>query len=166
MFSISGEATWDKAGVNMNELEQDNLTNSTKIDLKDYHKHFDVVFIDSSGYLNICSKLDKTTFSKVKNEARLCISFMKSESFDCLEKLFIKNHSIEISCDSLINIFNLNNSSYSVIVEKTSTQLRLLEYYNNSYCVALESIKNVLYKAIEKRTSLIYLKSIDDVKVS
>ena len=150
----------------MNELEQENVTQSTKIDLNDYHKHYETVIIDSSGYLNICTKLDKTTFNKVKHEARLCINFMKSEPFDCLEKLFIKNHSIEISFDSLINIFNLNNSFYSNIVEKTSKQLGLLEYYNNSYCVALEAIKSVLFKAIEKRTSLIYLKSIDDVKVS
>ena len=149
----------------MNELEQENSKELTKIDLKDYHKHYEVVFIDSSGYLNVCSKLDKTVFNKVKHEANVCLNFINSEPSDCLEKLFIKNHPIEISCDSLIKICNLNDWFYSNITEKMQTQLRLLEYYNNSYCVALESIKDVLLKAMCKRTSLVYIKPVDDVKV-
>ncbi len=155
------EAEWNTTALNLNELEQE----SSQLSMNDYHANYDIVFIDSSGYLNICSKLDKTTFEKVKNEARICVNFLKMQPFDCLDKLFIKNYSFEMCYDSLIKISPSNNAFYSNIVEKTSSQLKLLEYFNNSYCVALESIKKLLFKAVEKRTSLIHIKSTDNIKV-
>lgn len=159
-----GELNWTKNGLNLNELQQDTCP-LAKTNIKDFHDNYEVVFIDTSGYLNICSNLDKTTFDKSKYEAKICTSFINNEPEDCLDKLFIKNYPVEMYYDALIKICPLDFSFYSNLVEKTSTQTKLLDYFNNSYCVALKAIKTSLFKAIENRTSLIYVKTIEDIKV-
>lgn len=154
------EMEWNKNALNMISSE----SSLNKTDLNEYFKHYEIVFIDPSGYLNICSKLDRTTFEKVKHEAKLCSNFIKQEPFDCLDKLFIKNHSFEFSYDSLVRIEPIG-LFYSDIVNKTSQEFKLLDNFNNHYCVALQSIKNILFKSVESRANLIYIKTGDDLKV-
>ena len=68
----------------------------------DFHKLFEVVFVDQSGYLNICSKMSRNTFLRVKYEANISLGLLGNNSFNSFVELFIKNHSIEMSFDALM----------------------------------------------------------------
>ena len=70
--------------------------------VSDFHKHYDVVFIDSSGYLNICSNMNKNTFKRVKHEASLAIKFLNDQFIDSFDSLFIKKCKFFEAFDSVL----------------------------------------------------------------
>lgn len=72
------------------------------IDLDTFHKHYSVVLVDSTGYLNLTSRLSKFTFLKLKHDAKLSLNLLNDESTDHFEDLFIKNHYFAICYDALI----------------------------------------------------------------
>ena len=69
---------------------------------EDFHKHYEVVFVDPSGYLNICAKMSKSIFSRVKHEASVSLGLLNSENFNSFDALFIHSHSVEIFFDALV----------------------------------------------------------------
>ncbi len=89
----------------MNEDELESILKaSANCDLttEDFHKYYQVVFVDSSGYLNVTSKLSKNAFLRVKHEANIAIQLLKNEFLDCFDALFIYNHSLDFRFDALI----------------------------------------------------------------
>lgn len=104
-----GESNWSSIGISIkaNKLSvPDSLTPSKghtqDFQFEDFHKHFDVVFADHSGYLNVTSRMSLGTFEKLKYEAGISLKLLNSEMFNCFEDLFIKSHSMEMSFDALI----------------------------------------------------------------
>lgn len=104
------EAQWDSTGISIKankltmpeEVNMDRKLKSDEFMFEDHHKHFDVVFADHSGYLNICSQISRGTFLRVKSEARISLAVLNNELFNGFDELFIKSHSIEMSFDALI----------------------------------------------------------------
>jgi len=68
----------------------------------DFHKCYQVVFIDVSGYLNITSNLSTNVFLRLKHEANISVSLLTNEMVDCFDSLFICNHTMDIRFDALI----------------------------------------------------------------
>ncbi len=105
------EARWDVTGISIkakkvNSSEEISVEGrkmeSGEFKFEDYHNHFDVVFADHSGYLNICAKMSRSTFLRVKKEAALSISLLDNERLNIFDELFTKSHSIEMSFDALV----------------------------------------------------------------
>lgn len=71
---------WNTKGISLANAQ-------TKVDLQLFHQHFDVVFIDCSGYYNLCSSIGLDMFMRVKYESRRAIEIlddMRNNSFRCL----------------------------------------------------------------------------------
>lgn len=104
------EANWHISGQSLKLKNKDlNLEESlakkqksNDFDFLDFHKHFDVVFSDESGYLNICSNMMLSTFLKVKHEAVNSLKLLNNQMVNSFEELFIKSHSIDMSFDVLL----------------------------------------------------------------
>lgn len=60
MFVLA-QSDWVESGITMYTESFD--TNIPP--LHEFHKHFDVVFVDSTGYFNICYAMNRTIFSRV-----------------------------------------------------------------------------------------------------
>ena len=62
---LTAESNWCEKGISLcTEPERRNAEHLTE-----FHKHFDVVFIDPSGYLNLCAGMNETTYTRVRNSA-------------------------------------------------------------------------------------------------
>lgn len=92
---LIGKSEWHKRGLR-------NKSDSGGIDLATFHRHFPVVFVDSTGYLNLTAGLNKFTYLKLKHDAEKSLNLLNDESSDNFEDLFIKNHYFSAYFDSLI----------------------------------------------------------------
>jgi hypothetical protein len=90
----------------LNEEQEDKKSqangHSNGLSLMDYHKHYDVVFLDVSGHLNVASKMNKSTLLRTKREAKLSIKQLNNKINDCFQSLFIHDHTLEDSFDALV----------------------------------------------------------------
>ena len=97
------EANWHKTGISVkNCIKSIDINDSKQIPISDFHKRYQVVLIDSTGYLNLASKMAKQTFLRVKHEANLGISMLNNESVDNFNQLFISNQDSQLVFDTLL----------------------------------------------------------------
>ncbi len=112
IFFLKAEANWHIKGINMKDLAKNNSLLDVDISevnlktydltLEDFHKCYQVVFIDVSGYLNITANLSTNVFLRLKHEANVSVSLLTNEGVDCFDPLFICNHTMDIRFDALI----------------------------------------------------------------
>ena len=57
-----GESSWSDNGISLCSVSQDPHTPL----ITDLHRHFDVVFVDHTGFLNLAYTMDRSTFSRVR----------------------------------------------------------------------------------------------------
>ncbi len=91
-----------KASTQENDMDTDNAQDINGLKLTEFQKHFPVVFIDPSGYLNMCSKMSENTYLKVKQEATLAIEFLNNSFIESFDPLFMKKFSFVKQFDALI----------------------------------------------------------------
>ena len=65
----------------------------------EFHKHYEVVFIDVCGFLNLTGKVSRSTLQRVKLEAAWSIKYLNNE---CFEHLFIRDQCVEERFDALV----------------------------------------------------------------
>ncbi|KAF3821317.1 hypothetical protein GH733_011470 [Mirounga leonina] len=57
--------------------------------LADFHQAFPVVFLDSSGYLNLCADVTASTYHQVQHEARLSMALLDGRADDGFQLLLM-----------------------------------------------------------------------------
>ncbi len=92
------EANWHQHGITLS------YSSSLKavIPIEDFHKYYEVVFLDTTGYLNLTSKMITQTFLRLKHEAKLGLNMLNNEHVDNFNNLFIKKQDSQLVFDSLI----------------------------------------------------------------
>ena len=61
----------------------------TQPSLDSFHSSFDVVFVDSSGYLNLCAGVSRERYQWLKHEASLALSYLDDPAINGFEALFM-----------------------------------------------------------------------------
>ena len=64
-------------------------TTHTQSSLDSFHSSFDVVLVDSSGYLNLCAGMSRERYQWLKQEASLALSFLDDPTINGFEALFM-----------------------------------------------------------------------------
>ena len=77
-----GETDWSKTGISLFPEAQ---THEMQPTIEDFHKHFDVVFLDPSGFHNVCAFLDRCSYHEV------------SAGFQCVSNLVVNFILMELS---------------------------------------------------------------------
>lgn len=57
--------------------------------LSSFHSFFDVVFVDSTGFLNLCTEMTTDRYEWLKHEATLALVFFDDPSINGFEALFM-----------------------------------------------------------------------------
>ena len=70
--------------------------------LNDFYKYSQVVFVDQSGYLNLCSNVSEATYLRVKEEAALALQLLDNQLIECFDSLFMKKFSLTKAFDAVI----------------------------------------------------------------
>jgi hypothetical protein len=145
--------------------ENDNNLSEHLLSLSEFHKHYQVIFIDPSGYLNLCSNMNSTTFLRVKHEANLAIEFLNNQFIDSFDVLFMKKMKFIHSFDLVMNLTDENEGIFDKILELNKTKDRLIDYYNNPLYLALNSIEKYICQALDNRLLISFTKLIDNSEV-
>ncbi|ROT73818.1 putative nucleolar protein 6 [Penaeus vannamei] len=90
---------WTKEGFSMG------LTSSQDaVPLENYHKIYEVVFVDPSGLLNLAAAMSTTDFLRIKHEAGLAMKILDSSAAESFESLFIRKIELHQMCDQLVSV--------------------------------------------------------------
>ncbi|VDO96644.1 unnamed protein product [Soboliphyme baturini] len=77
--------------LRLKPLDQDAVVDDQENELyKDFHKHFDVVFRDSTGFLNICLQWNSALVDWLKDESALALKILDDFQTDAFASLFMK----------------------------------------------------------------------------
>ena len=57
--------------------------------LEKFHAAFEVVFVDSTGYCNLCGNMSSATYRRVQHEANVALKLLEKESTESFEDLFM-----------------------------------------------------------------------------
>ncbi|XP_071514441.1 nucleolar protein 6 isoform X1 [Panulirus ornatus] len=131
-------ADWTIDGPSLcSSLQADGLSPET------FHKLYEVVFIDPSGFMNIAATLISADYLRVKHEAQLALSFLDSTAADSFESLFIKK----------VEMFQFSDQLLSIKVKKKDikqTLSRVTAEYQEKTMDALGDIQRLLWSSMIK----------------
>ncbi|EDO40309.1 predicted protein [Nematostella vectensis] len=121
-----------------------------------HHAAFDVVFVDPSGYLNLCANVSKSTYYRVRHEAKLSFHLLDDRFVDGFYAMFMKPVPFMQKfdqCFSLANIECLKN-----VTERVELQPSILSHAGDWVPVAVSWLVELLHKGLGKRAEMIYVK--------
>ncbi|KAL3865413.1 hypothetical protein ACJMK2_042804 [Sinanodonta woodiana] len=152
------KSDWTTGGISLQAPESRPHTPT----MSDFHENFDVVFVDRSGFLNICHSLNSNVFQRVRHEAELAIEMLERIDVDSFESLFIKPVPFHLKFD---HMFHMN---YTDDLMSSMDQLglsgRLVDSCGDYVHTCLSTILKILQKALGKRVRLLQNKLIPPPK--
>ena len=69
--------------------------------LGEMHSHHDVVFVDLSGFNNICANLSLDIYLRVRFEANRAIEMLNNYKINSFQQLFMINYPIYVQFDHI-----------------------------------------------------------------
>lgn len=96
-FNLS-KSEWNKEGPMLCPLSMDMKSSC----LEKFHQHFDLVFVDSTGYLNVCANLALELYGRVKVEAGRAIKCLDSKTGDSFQYLFMRKMPPYLQYDQIL----------------------------------------------------------------
>ncbi|XP_070542039.1 nucleolar protein 6-like isoform X2 [Ptychodera flava] len=120
----------------------------------DFHKYYDVIFVDTSGFVNLCANVTKSTYLQMKHEAELSLqTILSSSAVNSFHTLFMTPVPFQMKFDQIFHISRLSNLKSAVA--KFDDDDRLVDFGGNYVTAVLPSIIEVLEKGLGKRIKLL-----------
>ncbi|XP_052794278.1 nucleolar protein 6-like isoform X2 [Mya arenaria] len=143
------ESSWTDTGISLCTGSQD--SNSPLV--VDFHRHFDVVFVDHSGYLNLAYTMDRSVFNRVKHEASQAIAVLEDRHTDSFDKLFMKKVPFHFTFDHILHIDM--SSDLDQMVRKLKVESRVADHGGSRLLACRSAILVLMEKALGQRVLLI-----------
>ena len=141
---------WTEQGLCMAEKDMD-------VDMKSFHKMYPVVFVDTSGYLNLCANVDKISYQMVRNEAKICMELLDNGTADSFDCLFMKKLNFFEATD---HAFRLNQNDDIKLNEYADNQIeKMADLGGNWTTIVVQQIMSILEKGLNQRVRKLMLKS-------
>ncbi|XP_055545116.1 nucleolar protein 6 [Wyeomyia smithii] len=138
-------SSWDTTGITME---------STAVtDLADYRKYFEVVFLDSSGLLNICVNMSAELYRRVKQEAATAIQLLDTEQLNSFIPLFLCKYPVYTQYDHILSIDK--RDLIRSVVETFGSEEDKLDYFGNSYAHFRKMIYQLLRRGLGARATFL-----------
>lgn len=77
-------------------------------DLQEFHAHFPVVFIDVSGYNNICANVNIDIYNTVKHESQLAVDYLDNTNINGFIPLFMTPVDSFLKFDHILRYYSQN----------------------------------------------------------
>ncbi|XP_065363227.1 nucleolar protein 6 [Calliphora vicina] len=117
--------------------------------LEQFHSYYPVVFIDATGFYNICSNVSADVYKRICLEAKLAVDMlndMKLNSFQCL---FMSKMPLYTQMDHILKINKPD--AIEQILEMHVTPADKYNYAGYTYPQLLKVISSLLQKGLSKR---------------
>ncbi|CAB3999175.1 Nucleolar 6 [Paramuricea clavata] len=121
--------------------------------ITEFHDHFEVVFLDSSGVLNLLANMTETAFRQFQSESRRALDILQHEFVDSFDVLFMKSISLVTRYD---NFFLLEDVAVlKNVVKDKQLNSKLLNFSGDWLRVGLTWLEKLLSKALDKRIDML-----------
>ncbi|XP_063696273.1 nucleolar protein 6 [Culicoides brevitarsis] len=147
-FNLS-KTEWNTKGPMLCPLVGD----QNRPSLVDFNQHFDVVFVDFTGYLNFCANMSLDLYKRVKEEAVKAINCLDSKTVDSFQSLFMKKLPPYLQYDQILTIKN-----YNIIMKTIDDHGKLkdkLNFCDNWYALLRKIVMPILKKALKNRVNFL-----------
>ncbi|KAL5273701.1 NOL6 family protein [Megaselia abdita] len=91
---------WNKEGKGISMCEETDLPNQPT--MEQFHSYFNVVFVDHSGYLNLCANLPVEQYLRIRSEAEQAVHLLNAKGVNSFQELFLKKTPKHIQFDHLL----------------------------------------------------------------
>lgn len=110
-----------------------------------FHQYFDVVFIDSTGFYNICANLSLDVYRRVRNDSALALKLLNNEHVNSFRFLFATKMPLYTQADHIIHL------DVSEISKKQDQPEALFNFCGYWYPFVEKLVFTVLRKGLDKR---------------
>lgn len=118
---------------------------TTQPDPEIFHQYFDVVFIDSTGYYNICANLSLDVYLRVRNDSATALKLLNNEHVNSFRFLFATKMPLYTQVDHIIQF------DASKIVKKRDLGDAIFNFCGYWYPYVEKLVLDVLRKGLDKR---------------
>ncbi|XP_030026553.2 nucleolar protein 6 isoform X1 [Manduca sexta] len=137
---------WDTKGISLHK-------GTDTPALEEFHQHFPVVFIDKTGYYNICWQMSKGIYYALRRESALAVDMLDNPKINSFLPLFMIPVKPLMKFDHILRFKNLENLK-NIIISKSSKESRL--YYGlETLALVTETVLSLLIKGLGNRADLI-----------
>ncbi|XP_065071800.1 nucleolar protein 6-like [Rhopilema esculentum] len=143
---------WATKGISLAE----NDDNNSLPDLTEFHSVYDVVFVDPSGYLNLCSNMRKSTFRLLQLHAKLAIEALQDRVVNNFDSLFMKPTKFEEFYDHWFRFIDAN--ALKGLAKKESLKAQLVDSGGDWLPVVLASIVPKLVQGLGNKIQDLQIK--------
>ena len=144
-------SSWNKSGISLNP-ETDNL--------EKFQKYFDVVFLDVSGYMNICANLSVDLYLRIKQECSTAIHLLDNKKMNSFQLLFLSKYPFYVQYDHILSI--RKPKRIHKLIEEFGKDEDKMNYYECWYPHIRKMVGDVLRKGLNDRASSIVPFQIND----
>lgn len=146
-FSISANTSWDELNQSISIYESKFRTTQPEPEI--FHQYFDVVFIDSTGYYNICANLSLDVYRRVRHESSVALKLLNNEHVNSFRFLFATKMPLYTQVDHIVR-FNV-----SKLLKKSDQFETLFSVCGFWHAYAEKLVLGVLRKGLDKRVHAI-----------
>ncbi|XP_060762939.1 nucleolar protein 6 [Neoarius graeffei] len=121
--------------------------------LPEFHRAFQVVFVDPSGHLNMCADMTACTYKQIQHEASLSLQFWDDPTLDGFQALLMTPKPMIRTYD---NVYQLNDLvTMQASCKKLSLLSSLMDHSGNYILTALPLILSLLQRGLGDRIRLL-----------
>ncbi|XP_027472655.1 nucleolar protein 6 isoform X2 [Zalophus californianus] len=121
--------------------------------LADFHQAFPVVFLDSSGYLNLCADVTASTYHQVQHEARLSMALLDGRADDGFQLLLMTPKPMIRAFDHVLHLHPL--SRLQAACHRLKLWPELQDLGGDYVSAALGSLTSLLEQGLGSRLHLL-----------
>lgn len=156
-----GSTAWNEVGKSVSMY--DSKFRTTQPPPEDFHKYFDVVFIDPTGFHNICAKLSLDVYLRVRQESAVALQMLNDEESNSFRHLFASKIPLYVQVDHIVQL----TSNVQQIVSRVGATNDFFNYSGDWYPHVQKCVLKVLRKGLGQRTrALIPIEEGDGTTVS
>lgn len=142
--TVSANTSWDEINKSISIYESKFRTTQPEPEI--FHQYFDVVFIDSTGYYNICASLSLDVYRRVRHESSIALQILNSEYVNSFRLLFAtKLLKLYAQADHIVRF------DVSKILNKTQQSEAFFNFCGYWHLYAEKLVLSVLRKGLDKR---------------
>uniref|UniRef100_A0A2R5L987 Nucleolar protein 6 n=1 Tax=Ornithodoros turicata TaxID=34597 RepID=A0A2R5L987_9ACAR len=146
LLSLS-QSDWMEEPISLCSESQQNQPS-----IEEFSEHYPLVFVDPSGFLNLCARTSVESYLRVKHEAHLAITFLDSCSADSFQALFMTRVPFYRTFDLFVR---LDKSDIESALDSLTLRDQLADADGNESYVAAHAVCSILRRGLNRRISLL-----------
>ncbi|XP_033827906.1 nucleolar protein 6 isoform X2 [Periophthalmus magnuspinnatus] len=128
-------------------------TDSTAPSLEEFHRAFQVVFVDPSGHLNLCADMTACTYKQLQHEASVSMEFWDNATVDGFQSLLMTPKPMIRTSDHVFQLCELVKLQASC--KKLNLLNELMDFSGNYIHASLPSILSLIRRGLGQRITLL-----------